>query len=98
MTPSLVVDGATVGPLKSVSITQTGTGIASRTSVRHSNSQGQTVRVTDGLGSNTDFAYDAIGNLTKATGPTGIAEVMGYDLRGRKLSLTNPDSGAWSYE
>lgn len=90
VTPSLTVDGATVGPLKSVSITQTGTGIASRTNVKYSNSQGQAVRVTDGLGNNTDFAYDAIGNLTKAAGPTGIAEVMGYDLRGRKVSLANP--------
>lgn len=51
VTPSLVVDGATVGPLKSVSITQTGTGIASRTSVKSTNSQGQTVRVTDGWNS-----------------------------------------------
>ena len=103
VTPSLTVDGATVGPLKSVSITQTGTGIASRTSVRHSNSQGQAVRVTDGLGNNTDFVYDAIGNLTKATGRWVIEEngieyysiekritVSRYAYRGNKIPTPWP--------
>jgi RHS repeat-associated protein len=31
------------------------------------------------------------------TGPTGIVEQMGYDLRGRKTSMTNPDSGSYTY-
>jgi len=72
VTGSLVVDGATVGPLKSVSITQSGTGITARTSVKYTNSQGQSVRVTDGLGNHTSFVYDAIGNLLKAIGHRAI--------------------------
>ncbi|MCC6194106.1 MAG: VCBS repeat-containing protein, partial [Burkholderiales bacterium] len=98
VTASMLVDGASVGPLKSVSITQSGTGITPRTNVKYSNSQGQAVRVVDGEGGATSFVYDAYGNLAKAIGPTGIAEQMTYDQRGRKVSLANPDSGAWSYE
>ncbi|MFO1307539.1 MAG: Ig-like domain-containing protein [Burkholderiales bacterium] len=95
---SLTVDGASVGPLQSVAITQSGTGITARTNTKYTNSQGQAVRVTDGLSGNTEFSYDAYGNLVRAIGPTGIVEQMGYDRRGRKTSLSNPDSGAWTYE
>ena len=95
---SLTVDGAAVNGGATTAVTQSGTSITTRTTTRYTNSQGQTVRVVDGEGGATDFAFDAYGNLAKSIGPTGIAELMGYDRRGRKTSLSNPDSGSWSYQ
>jgi RHS repeat-associated protein len=95
---SLTVDGSAVGGGGTVTVTQSGTGLTSRSTKKYTNSQGQTVRVTDGQSGNTDFSFDAYGNLAKTIGPTGIAELMSYDRRGRKTSLTNPDSGAWTYQ
>jgi RHS repeat-associated protein len=94
---NLSIDGqAAIGGHKT-KVTQTGSGINPRDTTKYVNSQSQTIRVTDGAGGNTDFRFDAYGNLIKTIGPTGIAEVMTYDLRGRKKSLSNPDSGFWSY-
>ncbi|HBU13150.1 MAG TPA: hypothetical protein DEB31_10680, partial [Clostridiales bacterium] len=80
-----------------VTSAQSGTGIAARSVTTYTNSQGQTVRVTDAANNNTDFVHDVFGNLTQAIGPTGITETMTYDLRGRKLVQQNPDSGYWQY-
>ncbi|HVO91123.1 MAG TPA: FG-GAP-like repeat-containing protein [Casimicrobiaceae bacterium] len=94
----LTIDGASVGGGLYTTLTQTGTGIASRAIVKYVNSQGQTVRVTDGENGSTDFVFDSYGNLIKTIGPAGIAEQLSYDRRGRKIGLASADSGAWSYE
>ena len=45
-------------------------------------------------------AYDAAGNLRQTTRTVGAEKMvtsMGYDLRGRKKSLSDPDTGTYSY-
>lgn len=45
-------------------------------------------------------AYDAAGNLRQTTRTVGAEKMvtsMGYDLRGRKKSLSDPDTGSYSY-
>ena len=94
---SITVDGQGVTAPRATTVTQSGTNVASRSTTRHVNSQGQTVRVTDGGGGNTDYVYDAYGNQLKAIGPGGIAETLSYDRRGRKITLASPDGGSWTY-
>lgn len=65
-----------------------------KTTVR--NSQGQTVSVTDAQGNGITYAYDPFGNLL-STNAGGVITALTYDLRGRKLAMTDPDMGAWSY-
>jgi len=53
------------------------------------------VRVTDGLGNRTFFAYDADGLLTSVTDPTGTITEYEYDAAGRILEVAkkpHPDS------
>jgi RHS repeat-associated protein len=45
----------------------------------------------------TTYAYDLIGDLTNVTDNVGNSTVMGYDSLGRKVSMIDPDMGAWSY-
>ena len=94
------VDGAAVGGGTLVSVTQSSPSLSTRTTSKYSNSQGQTVRVIDAEGGYTDYSYDAYGNVGKVIGNASVApttEVMTYDRRGRKLTLSSPDSGNWSY-
>jgi RHS repeat-associated protein len=60
------------------------------------NSQGQTVSVTDAQGNVVRYYYDPFGNLT-VTNAGGVYTSLGYDLRGRKISMSDPDMGDWSY-
>ena len=78
--------------------------IRKRTEVK--NSQGQVVTVQDRLGTDDSYStityrYDAFGNLGKVT-TTGkdlktSTTTSSYDLRGRKISMKDPDMGAWIY-
>ncbi|MEP5763993.1 MAG: Ig-like domain-containing protein [Halieaceae bacterium] len=64
------------------------------------NSRGELVRATDEGGS-IDYGYDAAGNLLTTTVTTGAdvaVSAMTYDNLGRKLSITDPDKGNWTYE
>jgi RHS repeat-associated protein len=72
-------------------------GSGLQTTSRTVNSQGQITRARDANNKDTTFLYDAFGNLKQATGPTGIAVTMSYDLRGRKASMVDPDMGSWNY-
>jgi RHS repeat-associated protein len=94
----ITVDGQSVGGGRLTTITQSGPNITTRSTTKYVNSQGQTVRVVDAGAGNTDFSFDAYDNLAKTLGPTGIAEQLSYDRRGRKISLSNPDSGSWTYQ
>jgi RHS repeat-associated protein len=62
------------------------------------NSRGQTASVTDNAGTTT-YNYDFFGNLTQLTKSyePNATVTMGYDIRGRKTSMNDPDMGAWSY-
>lgn len=70
-----------------------------RTKVR--NSQGQVISVTEGktgvLTASTTFEYDPFGNLTKTTDAAGNVSTLSYDLRGRKIAMSDPDMGTWTY-
>jgi RHS repeat-associated protein len=41
--------------------------------------------------------HDAVGNLIRTTGADGVSVTMQYDLRGRKISMSDPDKGHWRY-
>ena len=43
------------------------------------------------------MAYDPADRLTKTMLPGGAQSTMGYDAGGRKLSMTDPDLGTWTY-
>jgi len=45
----------------------------------------------------TTYAYDADGNVTVTADPAGNQILVGYDTRGRKNAMTDPDMGSWSY-
>jgi RHS repeat-associated protein len=52
----------------------------------------------DDLGASTiSFEYDADGNLTASHDPAGNTVQTVYDVRGRKISMVDPDMGSWSY-
>jgi RHS repeat-associated protein len=54
---------------------------------------GAVVNITNGT---VEYTYDHFGNL-KTTNAGGVVTTLGYDLRGRKISMTDPDMGAWTY-
>jgi len=43
------------------------------------------------------YQYDADGNLTIMTDPSGNQVLASYDTRGRKQGTTDPDMGTWKY-
>lgn len=63
------------------------------------NSQGQDVTVTDNAGTTT-YTYDPFGNLTNVAKSydANASTTMTYDIRGRKISMNDPDMGTWTYK
>jgi YD repeat-containing protein len=55
------------------------------------------VKSTDAKSNATNYVYTAHGKLSHAINPYGNTVEIGYDLRGRRVSLNDPDLGAWSY-
>jgi RHS repeat-associated protein len=55
-------------------------------------------RVTEIGTVTTSYAYDADGNVTITTDPVGNQIVIGYDGRGRKQTMSDPDMGNWTYK
>ncbi len=55
-------------------------------------------RVTETGTVTTTYAYDADGNVTVTTDPVGNQIVIGYDGRGRKKAMSDPDMGSWTYK
>ena len=43
------------------------------------------------------LTHDALGNLTRVALPSGGVATMGYDMGGRKVTMSDPDLGAWRY-
>lgn len=98
----------TVGPDTSVSsidydgLDTVSTDALGKTRLERKNGAGELVRAQDDMGGFVDYEYDEQGNLTKSTqgGPsvTSVISTMGYDLLGRKTSMSDADMGNWSYE
>jgi RHS repeat-associated protein len=78
-------------------LTVTDTDAKSGTLTRISGALGVVLRSTDQAAKNTNYTYNAFGDLRTATDPAGNVVTMVYDIRGFKDSMTDPDLGAWSY-
>ncbi len=71
------------------------TNALNQVSTQVKNSQGQLVRSTDAL--NNSNTYDPFGNLTQTLDAAGNRTTHSYDIRGRKIAMTDPDMGHWVY-
>ena len=67
--------------------------------------RGKTVKVLDALNNYNAYLYDASGNLVRTEFHDKSGDVaktttvaMNYDIRGRKVSMLDPDMGTWTYE
>ncbi|MBI3774723.1 MAG: hypothetical protein HY273_04080, partial [Gammaproteobacteria bacterium] len=74
----------------------------SHSRVEEHNTEGKLVETTDALGSTVKYRYDAFGNLVvvENQGYDGVklpSIVTGYDSRGRKIYMQDPDMGQWQY-
>jgi RHS repeat-associated protein len=45
----------------------------------------------------TEYDYDPVGNTSWVKDNSGNQTAVGYDSRGFKMSMTDPDMGSWSY-
>jgi YD repeat-containing protein len=63
---------------------------------------GQIVRAIQASGTTdqatTSYNYDAFGSLVRTTDGFGNQINIGYDVRGFKISLSDPDLGTWTYD
>jgi RHS repeat-associated protein len=90
------------GLITTVAVSNAGSGtnmpggvVQTKTTTR--NSQGQIVTVADSQANTITYTYDPFGNqLTTNAG--GVTTTLAYDLRGRKISMADPDMGSWSYD
>ncbi|MCW8126990.1 PQQ-binding-like beta-propeller repeat protein [Microbulbifer halophilus] len=66
------------------------------------NAVDEKIRVRDNLGNIQEFKHDAQGNLrfviNKGDGSRNLRTEMDYDLRGRKIYMSDPDKGEWHYK
>lgn len=70
------------------------------TTVVSSNARGQPTRVTNPAGYVVDYAYDALGRLTRITEEPGTGQsvwTFAYDAAGNVTRLTRPDGGRLDY-
>jgi RHS repeat-associated protein len=62
---------------------------------------GQTVRVTEyntgGVTYTTNYTYSLTGALAQVRDAASNVTIIGYDLLGRKTSMSDPDMGSWQY-
>jgi YD repeat-containing protein len=55
------------------------------------------VRVNDSMGGSSYYEYNAFDQLTKTTDPSGHVTTVGYNNRGDRLSVNDPDLGITSF-
>lgn len=60
------------------------------------NALGKVVHVQEEEGAWLTHGYDAAGNLVR-TDAGGVVTTMAYDIRGRKVTMDDPDMGHWEY-
>jgi RHS repeat-associated protein len=77
---------------------QTFTDAAGRLTQKQVNALGQTVQVTDPMTGITQYQYDPFGNPSKVIDPLGNQIVTNYNVRGFKMSMSDPDMGSWTYD
>lgn len=82
-----------------------GTNLSTQVVTTSVDVRGQTVEVVDALGNWNTYIYSANGDLiqTEFHDKTGdaaktVTVSMDYDIRGRKIAMTDPDMGTWSYD
>jgi RHS repeat-associated protein len=73
-----------------------GNGQAAQVTTTLKNIASQTRQVVDAEGGRVRFAYDAHGNR-RSTDSQGVLTSVTYDVRGRKLTMSDADMGNWSY-
>lgn len=59
---------------------------------------GLVVRITDSYGGQLAHQHDALGNLVQTKDALQNLIQLSYDTRGRKVSMTDPDTGLWQYD
>jgi RHS repeat-associated protein len=82
-----------------VSNAGSGTGMPGgvvQTKTTTKNSQGQVVAVIDTQNNAITYTYDPTGNVL-TTNAGGVTTTLAYDVRGRKTSMADPDTGTWTY-
>ena len=62
------------------------------------NAIGLLVRVTDEAGGQLAHQYDAFNSLLASKDALQNLTTLQYDIRGRKVQLSDPDSGIWKYD
>ncbi len=76
-------------------VTATDRNGRTRTSVK--DAYGRVRQLTEPGGAVTTYTYDALGRLTSVTDAASNVTTLVYDTLGRKVSMTEPNMGAWSY-
>jgi RHS repeat-associated protein len=69
-----------------------------QTRLEEKNANGLLVRVTDAHKAQLVHQHDAFGNLVATKDPLQNTISLSYDIRGRKLSMADPDTGTWNYD
>ncbi|MGG7607027.1 NBR1-Ig-like domain-containing protein [Massilia sp. BKSP1R2A-1] len=73
------------------------TNFKSQRRIESYNMLDQISKVTDALGKDTAFEFEAFGDLSKTTDVGGNVITIGYDDLGRRISLNDPDLGLQQY-
>ncbi|HYD79579.1 MAG TPA: RHS repeat-associated core domain-containing protein [Paucimonas sp.] len=89
---------AAVTTVSYVGLTTTTTNDKNQTRKEEKNVDGKVVRITDAYGAQLAHQHDAFGNLVQTKDALQNVVTVGYDIRGRKLSMADPDSGLWQYD
>jgi len=69
-----------------------------RSTTRRFDAVGRIVQVIDPALIDTDYEYDAFGNLLKTRDVTGSETVLTYDAQGLRRSITDPSAGHWRFD
>jgi RHS repeat-associated protein len=77
-------------------LTTTLTDSAGRVTISHADVWGRTVSVTPPTGPGVDYTYDLLGRLLTAM-HGGATTSLAYDMAGRKIAMSDPDMGNWTY-
>jgi RHS repeat-associated protein len=59
---------------------------------------GRTIQALDSAGVDTDYEYDAFGNLTRTRDFYGSEIALTYNERGLRMTSSDPDMGNWTYD
>jgi RHS repeat-associated protein len=88
---------ASKGRVVYAALTTTSYDDKGRTRVEERTPEGKVVRTTDHEGGQIVHQHDAMGNLRVTRDPLGNEVRVHYDLRGRKILMSDPDAGIQVY-